>query len=150
MVNKLFAKNKVTYAIVAVIIFAISAVVFVNIVMPSAEAKYTGVNREFYIFSVVDENIDEEKLGIPPDQFSQTQITVRKGDTVKIHFYNLEPVETQEVHTFTILEGPYQVNHEVNAGEHVVIEFVADQRGVWEYICTEHKPTMRGQLVVWP
>jgi plastocyanin len=140
------AKNKVVYIGVAVVFVAISAAVFLN----TAEAEYTGVTREFYLFSVVDENIDEDNLGIPPDQFSQTQITVRKGDTVKIHFYNLEPVETQEVHTFTILDGPYEMNHEVNAGEHAVIEFVADKRGIWEYICTEHQPTMRGQLVVWP
>lgn len=141
----MLAKNKVVYIGVAAVV-AISTAVFLN----TAEAEYTGVTREFYVFSVVDENIDEDKLGIPPDQFSQTQITVRKGDTVKIHFYNLEPVETQEVHTFTILDGPYEMNHEVNAGEHAVIEFVADKRGIWEYICTEHQPTMRGQLVVWP
>jgi plastocyanin len=142
----MLAKNKVVYIGVAAAFVAISTAVFFN----TAEAEYTSVTREFYLFSIVDENIDEDNLGIPPDQFSQTQITVRKGDTVKIHFYNLEPVETQEVHTFTILDGPYEMNHEVNAGEHVVIEFVADKRGIWEYICTEHQPTMRGQLVVWP
>ncbi len=145
----MFMKNKkIAYVIsVAAALFVIAgAVILVN----SAEAKYTGLTREFYLFSIVDESIDEEKLGIPPDQFSQTQITVRKGDTVRIHFYNLEPVETQEVHTFTILDGPYMMNHEVNADEHVVIEFVAEQRGIWEYKCTEHEPTMRGQLVVWP
>ena len=144
----MLAKNKFAYAISGVIavLVAVSAVVFVN----TAEAKYTGVIRNFYVFSIVDENIDEEKLGIPPDQFSQTQITVRKGDTVRIHFYNLEPVETQEVHTFTILDGPYKMNHEVNAGDHTVIEFVAEHRGIWEYMCTEHEPTMKGQLVVWP
>lgn len=142
----MLTKNKVMYAGAVAIFVAVSAVILVN----SAEAKYTGMTREFYVFSVVDENIDEEKLGIPPDQFSQTQITVRKGDMVRIHFYNLEPVETQEVHTFTILDGPYKMDHKVNAGDHVTIEFVAEQRGIWEYMCTEHKPTMKGQLVVWP
>src|SRR3970040_929088 len=145
----MFMKNKkIAYMIsVAAALFVIaSAVILVN----NAEAKYTGLTTEFYLFSIVDENIDEEKLGIPPDQFSQTQITVRKGDTVRIHFYNLEPVETQEGHTCTILDGPYMMNHEVNAGEHVVIEFIAEQRGIWEYKCTEHEQTMRGQLVVWP
>ncbi len=147
--NKMFAKNKnIAYVIAATVavLAVVSAVIFAN----SVEAKYAGTTREFHIFSVVDENIDEEKLGIPPDQFSQTQITVRKGDTVKIHFYNLEPVETQEVHSFTIPDGPYKMDHKVNAGDHLVIEFVADQRGIWEYMCTEHQPTMRGQLVVWP
>jgi len=147
----MFTKHKrIIYGISAAlaVIAAVSAVTFVNI----AEAKYTGVTRDFYIFSIVDEHIEEreEELGIPPDQFSQTQITVRKGDKVRIHFYNLEPVEEQEHHTFTILEKPYEMSHDLNAGENKVIEFVATERGIWTYVCTYHEPTMRGQLVVWP
>jgi plastocyanin len=147
----MFAKNnQLVYAIVAAAtLFAISSTLLVTS-LPSAEAKYTGMTRDFYIFSIVDENIDEDALGIPPDQFSQTQITVRKGDTVRIHFYNLEPVETQEHHSFTIQNAPYEMNYDLNAGEDVVIEFEATQRGIWEYICTYHEPTMKGQLVVWP
>ncbi|MEM3083628.1 MAG: hypothetical protein QXU32_05255 [Nitrososphaerales archaeon] len=77
--------------LVAVAISAVTAIIVLNIHIQSVEAKYTGVIREFYIFSVVNEDVEEmeEELEIPPDQFSQTQITVRKGDTVRIHFYNL-------------------------------------------------------------
>lgn len=92
-------KNKKTiYALLGTVtLFAVSMAIFITSLLP-AEAKYTGVTRDFYLFSVVNEDIDEDELGIPPDQFSQTQIIVRKHDTVRIHFYNLEPVETQEVH----------------------------------------------------
>ena len=66
------------------------------------DERYVPQNREMWLFTQVDEHIDEDKFSIPPDQFSHDSIVVNKGDNVKIHFYNLEPVETQEHHTFTI------------------------------------------------
>lgn len=105
--------------------------------------------REFYLFTEVDENIEveEDALGIPPDKFSLEEITVHQGDRVIIHFYNLEPEETQEHHTFTIGD-PYQMNIDLNASENETIEFVASKTGIFEYQCVFHPPTMRGQLVV--
>ena len=108
---------------------------------------YNPQTRDIYLFSQVDENIDEEKFGIPPDQFSLGSIVVNKGDTVKIHFTNLEPVETQEHHTFTLF-APYAIDADINAGEDTIIEFTATEAGVFEYVCTYHEPTMSGQLVV--
>ncbi|MGQ0376551.1 MAG: cupredoxin domain-containing protein [Nitrososphaerota archaeon] len=109
--------------------------------------QYEPQTREIYLFSQVDENIDEDKFGIPPDQFSLDSIIVKKGNKVKINFYNLEPIETQEHHTFT-MNLPYEMNYDINAGENVVIEFTAAANGVFDYLCTYHEPTMRGQLVV--
>jgi plastocyanin len=97
-----------------------------------------------------DEHIDEEKLAIPPDMFSQDTIVVKKGNKVKIHFYNLEPVESQEHHTFTINDPAYKIHNDINAEENVVIEFTASREGVFDYLCTYHQPTMRGELVVLP
>jgi plastocyanin len=114
-----------------------------TITQPTAE-------REFYLFSEVDENINEEELGIPPDKFSSDTIVVNQGDTVDIHFFNLEPVETQEKHSFTIPSETYQMHHDVNAGEDVEIELVADEPGVYEFQCVYHLPTMQGKLVVLP
>ena len=108
---------------------------------------YNPQTRDIYLFSQVDENIDEEKFGIPPDQFSLGSIVVNKGDTVKIHFTNLEPVETQEHHTFT-LSAPYNIDADINAGEDTIIEFTATEAGIFEYVCTYHIPTMTGQLVI--
>lgn len=65
-----------------------------------------------------------------------------------IHFYNLEPEETQEHHTFTMASGVYQMHHDLNSGEQKTIEFTASEAGVFDYLCVLHQPTMRGQLVV--
>jgi plastocyanin len=106
--------------------------------------------REFYLFTQVDEGAEamEEELGIPPDLFFPTQIVVNKEDNVVVHFYNLEPEETQEHHTFTMATGVYQMHNDLNAGEQKTIEFTASEAGVFEYYCTFHEPTMKGQLVV--
>jgi len=66
--------------------------------------EYKPTTRDFYLFTQVDEHIDEEALGNYPDQFSMKQIIVNQGDTVRVHFYNLEPAETEEHHTFTIYD----------------------------------------------
>ena len=114
------------------------------------EEMYVPQTREIYLFSQVDEHIEDEGLEIPPDLFSQDTIVVTQGDKVKIHFYNLEPVESQEHHTFTINDPAYKTHHDINAGENTVIEFTASKSGVFEYICTFHQPTMRGELVILP
>lgn len=114
---------------------------------PSPEPEVEGQEREFYIFSEVEESIEEEALGIPPDLFSVQEIVVNKGDKVTIHFYNLEPEETQEKHSFTMYE-PYEMHHDVEAGRNAVIAFEANESGIFEYQCVYHIPTMSGNLVV--
>src|SRR3972149_10438455 len=109
------------------------------------DERYVPQTREIWLFSQVDEHIDENKFGIPPDQFSHDSIVAKKGDNVKIHFYNLEPVETQEHHTFTIT-SPYDVNHDINAGEEASIVFTATESVISDYLCPYQQPTMTGQL----
>ena len=111
------------------------------------DERYVAQTREIWLFTQVDEHIDEDKFSIPPDQFSHDSIVVNKGDNVKIHFYNLEPVETQEHHTFTIT-APYDVNYDINAGEEATIDFIATESGIFDYFCSYHQPTMRGQLII--
>lgn len=111
------------------------------------DERYVPQTREIWLFSQVDEHIEEDKFGIPPDQFSLDSIVAKKGDNVKIHFYNLEPVESQEHHTFTIT-SPYDVNYDINAGEEASIDFTATESGIFDYFCTYHQPTMRGQLII--
>jgi plastocyanin len=140
-------------SIAAIVLGAIALVVATSISYSQSDkmvetSSYSPQTKDIYLFSKVDENIDEDKFGIPPDMFSLGQIVVHKGDNVSIHFYNLEPVETQEHHTFTIEGGPYKMNYDINAGESTTIEFTASEVGSYEYLCTFHKPTMSGQLVV--
>lgn len=119
-------------------------------VFRESEENYTPQTREIYLFTMVDEDIDEEKMKIPPDMYSQDTIVVKQGDKVKIHFYNVEPIESQEHHTFTINDPAYRTHNDINAGDNTVIEFTASKSGVFEYLCTFHQPTMRGELVVLP
>jgi plastocyanin len=118
--------------------------------MVFGETGYEPQIREIYLFSKVNEHINEDKLGIPPDMYSVKTIVVNQGDTVKIHFYNLEPVESNEIHNFTIEGTSYDINENVNAGDHKIIQFTASKSGVFDYICKEHPPTMRGELVILP
>ena len=133
---------------IAAAAIAISLAVAASLQQPAqAPAPQT---REFYLLTQVDEAVEtmEEELGIPPDLFFPTQMTVNKGDRVVVHFYNLEPEETQEHHTYTMATGSYQMHNDLNAGEQKTIEFTASEAGVFDYICTYHTPTMKGQLVV--
>jgi plastocyanin len=149
------ASNAIVYAGIAIAVVAIVLAVVASASIMQVQDIVSGLvpamvdpqTREFYLFSEVDENIDEDRLGIPPDKFSLGEITVNKGDRVVIHFYNLEPEETQERHTFSMFEA-YQMHYDINAGEDRIIEFVADKSGIFQYQCVYHMPTMAGNLVV--
>ena len=99
-------------SIAAIVIASIGMVIAVSSTYSSdvleLEETYMPQTRDVYLFSQVDEHIEEEGLEIPPDMFSQDTIVVKQGDNVKIHFYNLEPVESQEHHTFTIIQNSQQ------------------------------------------
>ena len=110
-------------AIVAIVI----GITSMGLVLYDDDDYTVSVTRDIHLFSQVDENIDEDKFGVPPDQYSTEQIIVNKGDTVNVHFYNLEPVETQEHHTFTLNGEPYDVNLDINAGESDTVSFVAKE-----------------------
>jgi plastocyanin len=119
---------------------------------PSTNASaviYKGTLREFWLLNQDNPKIDEEKSGLPADVFNPTTIIVKKNDNVTIHFYNVEP-DVDDRHSFTILENPYVMNVALDGGQSQTISFIANQTGVWTYICTFHQPSMRGQLVVEP
>ena len=101
-------------------------------------------NKVFYLFNSHVPDANETKLGIPTDLFAPSTITVNKGDTVTIHFFN---IETTEPHTFT-LAAPYNIDTNVPQGQNATIVFHADHVGVFQYYCKYHLPTMIGQLVV--
>jgi plastocyanin len=149
------ASNAIAYAAIGVAVAAIALAVAASASIMQVQDRISGLEpegaepqtREFYLFSEVDESINEDALGIPPDKFSLEEITVNKGDTVVVHFYNLEPEETQEHHTFTMF-GDYEMHHDLNASTEKTIEFVAGEEGIFQYQCVFHQPTMSGNLVV--
>lgn len=143
-------RNGLAYVSIGIAVVAIAISLVAASLQQPAPPEHAPQTREFYLLTQVDEGVEamEEELGIPPDLFFPTQITVNKGDKVIVHFYNLEPEETQEHHTFTMASGVYQTHNDLNAGEQKTIEFTASEAGVFDYVCTYHEPTMRGQLVV--
>jgi plastocyanin len=75
-------------------------------------------------------------------------MVVNKGDTVTVHFYNIEN-EIGSRHSFTI-GAPYNIDKDLARGENATATFTADQVGVFQYRCKYHPPEMTGQLVVLP
>lgn len=141
-------RSGLAFAAIGIAAAAIAISIAAWLQQPQLDEAPAPQTREFYLLTQVDEEVDEEQFGIPPDLFFPTQMTVNKGDKVLVHFYNLEPEETQEHHTFTMASDPYQMHHDLNAGEQKTIEFAASEAGVYDYICVLHTPTMKGQLII--
>jgi len=103
------------------------------------------VLREFWVFTVV-LPFNDSAPGMPShDYFAPDRITVNRGDTVKIHFFNTE--EEPEDHTFT-MEAPYAMDHIVQYGQTENFTFAAGTPGIFPYRCLYHQPSMTGWLVV--
>jgi plastocyanin len=107
----------------------------------------TSANKTFYLFNS-DSGSDEKVTHIPPDTFTPSEIVVNKGDTVNIVYYNTEPLKG-DPHSFTI-GAPFDVNVMVQPQQHTVIHLNANTPGAFQFYCSVHMPTMRGELVVLP
>ncbi len=114
-----------------------------NIPVSSSFAQATPTSRIIYLFNSHIPDANETKLGIPTDLFAPSSITVNKGDTVIVHFYNTE----NEPHTFTI-GAPYNIDKNVPGEQNATIVFKANYQGIFQYYCKYHLPTMQGQLIV--
>jgi plastocyanin len=109
----------------------------------------SSTNKTFYVFTSSHEDVNQTKLGIPPDSFSPSVIAVNKGDTVNIIFYNLETPPNGDRHSFTLGE-PYNIDKDLGPGQRGVITFKATEDGTYQFFCKYHQPTMRGELIVLP
>jgi nitrous-oxide reductase len=83
--------------------------------------------------------------------FRPEHIKVRQGDRVRIHLTSLETIR-DGTHGFAI--DKYNINVSLEPGESEVIEFVADQAGVYPFYCSEFCSAlhleMAGYLLVEP
>lgn len=109
-------------------------------------ATELGNKKTFYVFSEEIEGVNETKLGIPGDVYAPSVLAANEGDTITIHFYNLDPSDR---HTFT-MAAPYNINKDVGPLENTTIRFKANDPGVYRFYCTYHQPTMSGQVIVLP
>lgn len=80
----------------------------------------------------------EMKDGKPAPQFSLKEITVNKGDRVRIKVTN-----TKGAHDFTLNE--YNIFKETPLNEEVTIEFTADKAGEFVYYCAKMNHRELGQ-----
>lgn len=112
----------------------------------STSTAEQGNKKVFYVFSEEMEGVNETKLGIPGDVYAPSVLAANEGDTVTIHFYNLDPSDR---HTFT-MAAPYNINKDVGTLENTTVTFTTTDPGVFRFYCTYHQPTMSGQLIVLP
>ena len=133
------AKDIVLMSLIA-ILFGSAFLVF------NTNTAFGQEKRNFYLFPVEIEGVEEEILKIPHDSFSVKTMIAKKGDNMTIHYYN---TEAQEKHNFVML-NPYNITKDLAGGQHAKISFIADKEGVYQYECTYHMPTMTGQLLVLP
>jgi plastocyanin len=110
---------------------------------------YNPETREFWLFNSFIPGFNETLMGMPHDVYSMPTMTVFKGDTIIIHFFNTEGAGGDH-HTFTIKDESYNINVELSPGQNKTITFDANTTGIFSYYCTFHQPTMRGQLIVKP
>ncbi len=126
-------------------------------VVGTPPSTYVPQTRTFYLFTSILE-FNESTFGIPHDAFTPDRMLVYEGDTIVIHYYNLET--TGEDHTFT-MQAPFVwaangtawpssgVNYIVPANTTFEIPpFVATTAGLYTYLCLFHQPTMTGHLAV--
>jgi plastocyanin len=113
---------------------------------PSASSNAAGSKKSFYLFTDEIEGINETKLGMPADYYIPSIFVANKGDSITMHFYNLD---ADDRHTFTI-GAPYNINEDVAPQHNATFTFKAGNEGVYRFYCTYHQPTMTGQLIVLP
>ncbi len=78
-------------------------------------------------------------------KFEPTELRVKEGDTVRVTYKN-----TMGTHNFVIDEFNIKTNL-IDAGQEETVEFVADQKGEFEFYCgvPGHRAAgMKGMLIV--
>lgn len=79
-------------------------------------------------------------------EFSSNIINVNEGDTVILKIKNTDII----AHGFGL--AGYNINKELPPGETVEVQFVADQKGTFDFICTvpcgPGHSTMNGKVIV--
>jgi plastocyanin len=147
--------NKVLLGLVVAVVLVVAGFLFITrsnqtatqneMVQPQGEQVMEEELEEATGESMMEERVREFTISGSPFQFDVPEITVNQGDTVRITFKN-----TQGTHDFTLDEFGVKTKR-LAAGEEETVEFVADQRGTFNFYCSVpgHRTSgMEGQLVV--
>jgi|SRR3989344_8595820 len=141
--------NKVIISVLVVVVLA-GGYVYYNTQKESEEVQGTDTVDT----TVVDSNTNvkeftmtswvENKDGKMAPSFSLNEMRVKKGDTVRINITN-----TAGSHDFTLDE--FGIKKDTPLNQVVVVEFVADKVGTFEYYCSKYNHRslgQRGNLIV--
>ncbi len=96
----------------------------------------TTSNNTVKEFSIQSGHVMEDGKSVP--RFSPTELTVNKGDRVRVSITN-----TKGTHDFKIDE--FSVFSETPVGETVTVEFTADKAGDFIYYCSKYNHRAQGQ-----
>ncbi len=122
-------KKYIVIAVILALIVAGFVIIKTFSPSPTGNAIKTDMSnapvKEFVMESFV-ETVD----GKPKPQFSPNEITVNKGDLVRIKITN-----TKGTHDFKIDE--FNVYTETPLNQEMIVEFTADKAGSFEYYCTK-------------
>lgn len=77
--------------------------------------------------------------------FAPSTIAVNQGDKVTLRIFGING----DLHRLYV-EGYAQNVVELNRGRSVDISFSADKEGLFQIVCSNHEPAMRGWLLVVP
>src|SRR5712692_11687755 len=77
-----------------------------NTAAQSTNLTYKSVTRDFWIFNDKVNEMNDTMVGLPGDHFSISTVVASKGDTINIHFFNVEG-KGGDSHSFTIYDKPY-------------------------------------------
>ena len=89
--------------------------------------------------------VKEFTLVAKPFSFTPAEISVNKGDTVKITLNNVEGFHDWVIDEFNAR------TERINGGQTAIVQFVADKSGTFEFYCSvgNHRQMgMRGNLIV--
>lgn len=89
--------------------------------------------------------VREFTLTAKPYSFTPAEISVNKGDTVKITLSNIEGFHDWVIDEFNAR------TERINAGQTATVQFVADKAGTFEFYCSvgNHRQMgMKGNLIV--
>jgi len=101
---------------------------------PPFSLNAVGSNKSFYLYTGEIEGINETKLGMPADYYIPSIFVANNGDSITMHFYNLDG---DDRHTFTI-GARYNINQDVSPMHNATFTFKAGHEGVYRFYCTYH------------
>ncbi|NVN96701.1 cupredoxin domain-containing protein [Candidatus Nomurabacteria bacterium] len=127
--------KKVIVPVVLVLIVVVSSM-FLIARGSSSSKNFTNSNAPVKEFSMT--SFTDMVNGEPKPQFSLKEITVNKGDKVRIKI-----TEVSGMHNFVIDE--FGVYKDTPLNQETVVEFVADKTGEFVYYCSKPGHRQNGQ-----